>query len=604
MTLNGIFQIVLYFGVLLALTKPMGAYMVRVYGGSDLWLKRALGPLERLVYRLCGIRPDDKDEMDWKAYALSMMVFNVAGVLLLYAIQRLQGLLPLNPQGLGAVAPDLAWNTAASFVTNTNWQNYTPETTMSYLTQMAGLAMQNFASAATGMAMAVALIRGFARRSARTIGNFWVDLIRGTLNILLPISLVLALVFVSQGMVQTFSPYLKVNVVQPTAYDEPVTGPDGQPVLDAKGQPQTKKSTLTEQVLAVGPAASQIPIKMLGTNGGGFFNANSAHPYENPTPLTNFLEMLAIFLIPAGLTYTFGAMVGNTRQGWTIFWAMSLLFVISLAVAVVAEQKGNPILAKLGADEQASALQPGGNMEGKETRFGVANSALFATITTAASCGAVNSMHDSFTPLGGLVPMWQIQLDEVVFGGVGSWLYGMFMYVIVAVFIAGLMVGRTPEYLGKKIEAYEMKMASIFILFGPVFSLGLTSVAVVLPQGLAGMSNPGPHGLSQVLYAFSSTVGNNGSAFAGLNGNTLFYNVALGTTMLFGRFWMALPTVAVAGALARKKIVPASAGTLPTDTLLFVVLVAGTVLLVGALTFFPALSLGPIAEHLNMLAAK
>jgi K+-transporting ATPase ATPase A chain len=602
MTLNGIFQIVLYFGVLLALTKPMGAYMVRVYGGSDLWLKRLLGPLERLMYQLCGIRPDD--EMDWKAYALSMMVFNVAGVLLLYAIQRVQGLLPLNPQGLGAVAPDLAFNTAASFATNTNWQAYTPETTMSYLTQMAGLAVQNFASAATGMAIAVALIRGFARRSAQTIGSFWLDLIRGTLYVLLPISLVLAVVFVSQGMVQTFSPYLKVNVVQPTTYDEPVTGPDGQPVLDAKGQPQTKKSTLTEQVLAVGPAASQVAIKMLGTNGGGFFNANSAHPYENPTPLTNFLQMLAIFLIPAGLTYTFGVMVKDTRQGWAVFAAMALLFVISLAVAVVAEQKGNPILAKLGADEQTSPLQPGGNMEGKETRFGIANSALFATITTAASCGAVNSMHDSYTPLGGLVPMWQIQLDEVVFGGVGSGLYGMFMYVIIAVFIAGLMVGRTPEYVGKKIEGLEIKMASIFILLGPVFSLGFTAIAVVTSQGLAGMTNPGPHGLSQVLYAFSSAVGNNGSAFAGLNANSLFYNIMIGITVLFGRYWMALPTLVVAGSLARKKIVPASAGTLPTTTSLFVVLVAGTVLLVGALTFFPALSLGPIVEQLNMIAFK
>jgi K+-transporting ATPase ATPase A chain len=602
MTANSVLQLVVFFGVLLLIIKPLGAYMARVYDGRRTWLHWLLSPVERWTYRLAGIRPDE--EMNWKVYTITLLLFNLAGLLLLYALQRLQGWLPFNPQGLGAVAPDLAFNTASSFTTNTNWQAYVPETTMSYLTQMAGLAVQNFVSAATGMAVAMALIRGFARRTAQTIGNFWADLTRGTLYILLPISFVLALVLVSQGMVQTFSPYPKVSVLQPITYDEPVTGPDGQPVLDAKGQPQTKKFTLTEQVLAVGPAASQIPIKQLGTNGGGFFNANSSHPFENPTPFSSFLEMLAILVIPFGLTYTFGLAVKNTRQGWAIAAAMLIILVGMACIGIVSEQMGNPILAKLGADQQVSALQSGGNMEGKEIRYGILNSALWAAVTTGTSCGAVNSMHDSYTPLGGLVPMWLMQLGEVAPGGVGAGIYGMLMYAIVAVFVAGLMVGRTPEYLGKKIESYEMKMASLVILIGPAVMLIGTAIAVVTPSAVASMSNPGPHGFSEVLYAFTEGAANNGSAFAGLNANTLFYNTGIGLATLFGRFWMLIPPLAIAGSMARKKIVPPSAGTLPTHTPLFVALLIGTVILVGALTFFPALALGPIVEHLQMLAMK
>jgi K+-transporting ATPase ATPase A chain len=602
MTANGVFQFVVFFGVLLALVKPLGAYMARVYEGRPTLLHRLLGSIERLTYRTAGIHPDE--EMGWKTYAITLLLFNVAGMLLLYGLQRLQGWLPFNPQALGAVAPDLAFNTAASFTTNTNWQAYTPETTMSYLTQMAGLAVQNFVSAATGMAVAMALIRGFGRRSAQTLGNFWADLTRGTLYILLPISFVLALVVASQGIVQTFGAYAKVSLLQPTTFDEPVTDDKGQPVLDDKGQPKTKKSPLTEQVLALGPAASQIPIKHLGTNGGGFFNANSAHPFENPTPLTNFLGMMAILVIPFGLTRTFGLVVKDTRQGWTLCASMLLILVFMAGVAIVSEQKGNPMLTRLGADQKASALQSGGNMEGKETRYGIMNTALWATVTTGTSCGAVNGMHDSFTPLGGLVPMWMMQLGEVAPGGVGAGIYGILMYAIVAVFVAGLMVGRTPEYLGKKIEAYEMKMASLVILIGPAIMLIGTAIAVVTPAAVASMSNPGPHGFSEVLYAFSEGAANNGSAFAGLNANTLFYNVGIGLAMLFGRFWMLIPPLAIAGSLAQKKIVPVSAGTLPTHTPLFVALLVGTIILVGALTFFPALALGPIVEHLQMLAMK
>ncbi len=601
MTPNGVLQLLLYLVVLLALVRPLGAYMARVYEGRSFGLDRVLGPLERLIYRLCGVRPDA--EMDWKAYAVAMLLFNLAGMLLLYAIQRLQGALPLNPEKLGPVSPDLAFNTAASFVTNTNWQNYVGETTMSYLTQMLGLTVQNFASAASGMAVLVALIRGFARRSAQTIGNFWVDLTRTTLYILLPLSFVLALALVSQGVVQTFSPYAKVTVVQPTSYDEPVTDKDGKPALDEKGQAKTKKSTLTEQVIAVGPAASQIAIKQLGTNGGGFFNVNSAHPFENPTPLSNFLELLAILLIPAALCYTFGVMVKDTRQGWTVLAAMTVIFAVMLAVCVVAEQRGATV-ARLGVDQSASPLQAGGNMEGKEVRFGIASSALWATATTAASNGSVNSMHDSYTPIGGLVPMWMIQLGEVVYGGVGSGLYGMLVFAIVAVFVAGLMVGRTPEYLGKKIEAYEMKMSSLVILIVPALVLIGTSVGVLTAAGRAGIANPGAHGFSEILYAFSSAPNNNSSAFAGLNGNTPFYNTALGLCILFGRYWLAVPVLAIAGSLARKKIVPAGAGTLPTHTPLFVALLVGVVILVGALTYVPALALGPIAEHLTMIGAQ
>ena len=601
MTTNGYIQLGLYMVVLIALAKPLGAYMARVYEGRPFGLDRVLGPLERLIYRVSGVRADE--EMGWQTYAWAMMLFNLAGFVAVYALQRLQGMLPLNPQGFGAVSSDSSFNTAVSFATNTNWQGYAGETTMSYLTQMLGLTVQNFLSAAAGMAVLVALIRGLARRSAQTIGNFWVDLTRSTIYILLPLSLVLAVALVSQGVVQTFGPYAKVSVVQPTTYDEPVTDADGKPALDEKGQPKTKRSVLMEQMLAVGPAASQIAIKQLGTNGGGFFNVNSAHPFENPTPLSNFLELLAILLIPAALCYTFGVMVKDTRQGWAVLAAMTIMFVGLLVVCVVAEQSGNPLLAKIGVDQRASELQAGGNMEGKEVRFGIVNSALWATATTAASNGSVNAMHDSFTPIGGLVPMWMMQLGEVVYGGVGSGLYGMLIFAIVAVFVAGLMVGRTPEYLGKKIEAYEMKMASLVILISPAVVLLGTAVAVVTAGGKATIFNPGAHGFSEALYAFSSAGNNNGSAFAGLGANTPFYNVALGLAMLFARYWIAIPTLAIAGSLARKKIVPAGAGTLPTHTPLFVALLVGVVILVGALTFIPALALGPIVEYLLMVSS-
>jgi K+-transporting ATPase ATPase A chain len=601
MSASGIFQLGLYVVVLTALAKPLGAYMARIYQHQPFWLEKALGWLERLLYRWAGVRATD--EMGWKTYAATMLLFNLAGLLAVYLLQRLQGILPLNPQGLGAVSSDSSFNTAVSFATNTNWQGYGGESTMSYLTQMLALTVQNFLSAATGMAVLVALIRGFARRSAATIGNFWVDMTRSTLYILLPLSLVLALILVSQGVVQSFGPSAKTTIVQPTQYDEPMTDKDGRPVLDDTGQPKTRKSTLTEQVIAVGPVASQIAIKQLGTNGGGYFNVNSAHPFENPTPLSNFLELLSILLISAALSYTFGVMVGDTRQGWAVLAAMTVIFVALLATCVVAEQNGHT-LVRQGVDHTASALSSGGNMEGKEVRFGVATSALWATATTAASNGSVNSMHDSYTPIGGLVPMWLIQLGEVVYGGVGSGLYGMLMFAIVAVFVAGLMVGRTPEYLGKRIEAYEMKMSSLVILITPALVLIGTSIAVVTAVGKAGMANPGIHGFSEVLYAFSSASNNNGSAFAGLSANTPFYNTALGFAMLFGRYWLAVPVLAIAGGLARKKLVPASTGTLPTHTPLFVGLLVGVVILVGALTFVPALALGPIVEHLTLMAAK
>jgi len=601
MTANAILQLAVYVIVLLALAKPLGAYMARVYEGRPCGLDRVFGWLERFIYKMSGIRANE--EMGWKTYAVTMLLFNLAGLLAVYALQRLQSVLPLNPQQLGAVSPDSSFNTAVSFATNTNWQGYGGETTMSYLTQMLGLTVQNFVSAATGMAILVALIRGFARRSTATIGNLWVDMTRTTLYILLPLSFVLALVLVSQGVVQTFGPYAKAAVVQPTTYDEPITDKDGKPVLDEKGQPKTKKSTLTEQVIAVGPVASQIAIKQLGTNGGGFFNVNSAHPFENPTPLSNFLELLSILLIAGALCYTFGVMMGDTRQGWTVLAAMTVIFVGLLAVCVVAEQNGH-VFVKQGVDHAASALQAGGNMEGKEVRFGIANSALWATATTSASNGSVNAMHDSFTPIGGLVPLWLIQLGEVVYGGVGSGLYGMLAFAIIAVFVAGLMVGRTPEYLGKKIEAYEMKMSSLVILITPALVLIGTSIGVVTAAGKAGIANPGAHGFSEILYAFSSASNNNGSAFAGLSANTPFYNTALGLCMLFGRYWLAIPILAIAGSLARKKIVPVGAGTLPTHTPLFVGLLVGVVVLVGALTFVPALALGPIVEHLALIAAS
>ncbi len=583
MTTSGLLQIALYLLVIVLLVKPLGGYMARVYGGQRTLLSPILGPVERLTYRLLGVDPGQ--EMTWQRYVLALLLFSAAGIVFLYAFQRLQGLLPLNPQGLGAVSPDSALNTAVSFVSNTNWQGYNGETTMSYLTQMVGLTVQNFASAAAGMAVLVAFIRGLARpvstgstQAAGAIGNFWVDLTRGVLYILLPLALLLALALVSQGVVQTFSPAVTATLLQPA--------------LDAQGNP------VTQQTLALGPAASQIAIKQLGTNGGGFFGVNSAHPFENPTPLSNFLEMLAILLIPAALCYTFGKMVGDTRQGWALLAAMLAIFVVLVVAAYAAEAAGNPRLAALGVDQTASALAPGGNMEGKELRFGVANSALWATATTAASNGSVNAMHDSFTPLGGLVPLLMILLGEVIFGGVGSGLYGLLAFVLVAVFVAGLMVGRTPEYLGKKVEAFEIKMAALLILIMPLTVLGLTALAVVTDAGKASILNPGPHGFSEVLYAFASTGNNNGSAFAGLAADTPFYNLLGALAMLIARFWLITATLALAGSLARKKRVPATSGTLPTHTPLFVGWLVVIVLVVGALNFLPALALGPIVEHL------
>jgi potassium-transporting ATPase potassium-binding subunit len=566
-------QIALYLAVLLLAVKPLGAYMARVYEGAPTFLDRVLGPVERVLYRLAGVRRDD--EMDWRTYTVALLAFNALGFLAAYSLQRLQSTLPFNPQHLGPVSSDLAFNTAVSFATNTNWQAYGGETTLSYFTQAAALTVQNFVSAATGMSVLVALIRGIVRRSAGTIGSFWVDLTRGTLYILLPLSLVFALVFVSQGVVQTFHPYAHVALVENHA----------------------------DQTLALGPAASQVAIKQLGTNGGGFFNANSAHPFENPTPLSNFLELLAILLIPAALCYTFGKMVKDTRQGWAILAAMTVVFVVLLVPAVAFEARGNPRLAAAGADQRGTALQSGGNMEGKEVRFGIASSALWAAATTAASNGSVNSMHDSYTPLGGLVPLLLIQIGEVIYGGVGSGLYGMLMVAIVAVFVAGLMVGRTPEYLGKKIEAYEMKMASLTILAPNAAVLIGAAIAVATAAGRVGVANPGPHGFTEILYAFSSAANNNGSAFGGLAANTPFYNVALGVAMLVGRYWIIVPVLALAGSLARKKLVPPGPGTLATHTPLFVVLLVGTVVLVAALTHLPGLALGPIVEHL-MLGAR
>ncbi|HMU54610.1 MAG TPA: potassium-transporting ATPase subunit KdpA [Nitrospira sp.] len=598
MTMNAWLQVFAFFGVLLASVKPLGWYMARVYEGKPCGLDRLLGPAESALYRLCGIR--SADEMEWKTYGTAMLLFNAAGLLLLYGLQRLQYLLPLNPAGLGAVSPDLAFNTAASFATNTNWQAYGGETTLSYLTQMLGLTVQNFVSAATGMAILVALIRGLARRNSTTIGNFWVDLVRGTLYILLPLALLFSLLLVSQGVVQTFTAYQTATLVQPVGYDKAMVDSNGRPVLDEQGNPKTESAATTEQVLAVGPAASQIAIKQLGTNGGGFFNVNSAHPFENPTPWSNFLEVVAIVLIPAALCYTFGVMVGDTRQGWAILAAMTILLVCFLPVGLWAEQRGNPLLASTGVDQLADDGHSGGNMEGKELRFGIADSVLWSAVTTAASNGAVNSMHDSYTPLGGLVPLFLMQFGEVVFGGVGSGLYGMIVFAIIAVFVAGLMVGRTPEYLGKKIEPYELKMASLLILIMPLTVLVCTAVAVSTSAGTSSVLNPGAHGFSEILYAFTSEGNNNGSAFAGLNVNTPFYNLTGGFAMLISRFWLAIPTLALAGALARKKLVPAGPGTLPTHTPLFVVLLVGVVVMVGALTFLPALALGPVAEDLLM----
>lgn len=599
MTLDGLAQIGLFFLVLVALVKPMGWYMARVYTGQTCGMDRVMGPFERLIYQVCGVRATEG--MNWKTYAVAMLLFNATGLVALYALQRLQGLLPLNPAAFGAVAPDLAFNTASSFVTNTNWQAYAGESTLSALTQMLGMTVQNFVSAATGMAILVALIRGLTAQTTTTIGNFWVDLTRSTLYILLPLSTILALVLVSQGTVQTFVFSYQTALLEPVTYDKPVVDAVGQPVLDEKGVAKTESTTVIEQALAVGPVASQVAIKHLGTNGGGFFNANAAHPFESPTPLTDFILILAEALIAASLTYTFGKMVGDTRQGWAILAAMLTVLALFVLVAYWAESAGNPRLTALGVDQTAENA-PGGNMEGKEVRFGVARSALFAAATTATSTGAVNSMQDSFTPLGGLVPLFLMQCGEVILGGVGSGLYGMLVFAIIAVFIAGLMVGRTPEYLGKKIETYEMKMAALVILIMPIVVLGFTAVAVVTESGTSSILNPGAHGFSEILYAYTSQGNNNGSAFGGLNANTPFYNLTGALAMLVSRFWLAIPTLALAGSLARKTIVPAGLGTLPTHTPLFVGLLIGVVIMVGALTFVPALALGPVVEHLFMAA--
>jgi len=589
MTPNGWLQIAVFFVLLLLAAKPVGLYMVRVYERKKTWLDPVLGPVERLLYRITGVDADA--EMGWIEYGAAMLIFSLATLLLTYAIERLQHAIPLwNPQHLAAVEPYLAWNTAASFTTNTNWQSYVPEQTMSYLTQMAGLATHNFWSAATGMALAIAFIRGIARRESKKLGNFWVDLTRGTLWVLLPICMVYALALVSQGAIQNLKPYDTVTLVEPQTVTAP--GTDGKPVT----------TTVTTQTIAQGPLASQEAIKMLGTNGGGFMNANSSHPFENPTPLTNLLQMLSIFLIPAGLTVTLGRMVGSPKHGWAVFWAMAVLWFAGVATCYWAESQPNPLLH--GVDQRVATAGPGqslssgGNMEGKEVRFGIANSALFATVTTDASCGAVNGMHDSFMPLGGMVPLANIMMGEIVFGGVGAGMYGMLIFVIVSVFIAGLMVGRTPEYLGKKVQAFDVQMSMLYVLIFPLVILAFAAVSVLVPFGLSSLSNHGPHGFTQILYAYTSAAGNNGSAFAGLNANTHWYNSTLGITMLVGRFLMIVPMLAVAGNLATKKIAPPSLGTFPVDNTLFTVLLVGVIVIVGALTFFPALSLGPILEHL------
>ena len=574
MTFNAIVQIAVFLAIIIAITPPFGAFMERVFTGKPTWLDRFCRPVERLIYRVCGVHPGV--EMTWVEYTSSMLVFSGVGMIFLYALQRLQGLLPLNPQAFPGVPPALAFNTAASFTTNTNWQAYAGESTMSYLTQMLGLAFHNFVSAAAGIAIAIAIIRGFVRKTSKTLGNFWVDLTRATLWVLLPISLLVALLLISQGVPDNFKPYVHAKTLDGGA----------------------------EQVIAQGPVASQEAIKDFGTNGGGFFNANSSHPYENPTPLSNLIELVTIFAIGAALTYTFGLMAGDKRQGWVLFAAMTLLFLMPTLVGSWSEQQGNPLIGKLGIGFTATAKQSGGNMEGKETRFGITDSALWANVTTDTSCGAVNSMHDSYTPLGGLMPLINIQLVEVVFGGVGSGLYGMLVMAVLAVFIAGLMVGRTPEYLGKKIEAREMKLAMLYVLIFPAVILLSTAAAVITEAGRAGISNPGPHGFSQILYAFSEAAANNGSAFAGLNANTNFYNTTIGFATLFGRFMMAIPALALAGSLAPKKSVEAGAGTFPTTGVIFVLLLIGVILIVAGLTFFPALSLGPIVEQLAMVAGR
>jgi potassium-transporting ATPase potassium-binding subunit len=597
MTANGWLQIAVFFVIVLAVTKPLGIFMANVFERKRTFLDPALRPIERLIYKLTGV--DEEREMPWTEYAIAMLLFSLVPMLLLYLIQRVQFYLPFNPQKLvGVNPPHLAFNTAASFTTNTNWQAYSGETTMSYFTQMVGLAYHNFTSAAVGIALAIALIRGIARRQKETIGNFWVDMVRCCLWVLLPFCVVGALFLVSQGVPQNLKPYDIVNVLEPQqvakvdAGGKAVLGPDGKPAFD----------TVSTQTIAQGPVASQEVIKEFGTNGGGFFNANSAHPFENPTPITNLFEMVMIFAIASGLTYTLGKMTGSQAHGWAVWGAMAVLFFAGVTTAYWAESRGNPLL--VGIDQRPSALQSGGNMEGKEVRYGIANSALFATATTDTSCGAVNSMHDSFTPLGGMVPLANIMLSETVFGGVGSGLYGIVIYVVLAVFIAGLMVGRTPEYLGKKIEAYDVKMAMLVTLIFPLVILGFAGIAVLKDFGLAGILNPGPHGFSEILYAYTEGAGNNGSAFAGLTANTLWYDTTIGMTTLIGRFLMIIPMLAIAGSLAKKKYVPPSLGTFPVTTPLFTTLLIGVILIVGALTFFPALSLGPVLEHLLMGAGK
>ena len=591
MTFAGIAQITVYLCVLLALAWPLGLYVARVLDGGRTFLSSVLEPIEHLVRRCAGVAADT--EQNWKQYTLAVMAFNALGVFVVYLLQRLQGHLSFNPEGFGAVTADSAFNTAVSFATNTNWQAYGGESTMSYLTQMLGLGVQNFVSAASGMAVMMALIRGFARRESAGIGNFWVDLIRSTVHVLLPLSALLALALVSQGVVQSFDAYREAALLEPVTITAALQG-DG-----ATAQSQVFET----QTIPLGPVASQVAIKQLGTNGGGYYNANSAHPFENPTPVSNFLELIAILLLPAALCITFGLMVGDLRQGLAILGAMLVLFVPLTFGSYAAEQAGNPRLAGLGVDITASSLQPGGNMEGKEVRFGVANSALWASATTAASNGSVNSMHDSFTPPGGLVPLWFMQLGEVVFGGVGSGLYGMLMFAILAVFVAGLMIGRTPEYLGKKIEAFEVQMASLVVLIPCAVVLLGTAIACAVPAAATKTGNPGPHGFSEILYAFSSAGNNNGSAFAGLSANSAFYNYALGIAMWVARYWLMIPVLAIAGSLASKRAVAVTAGTLPTHTPLFVALLAGVVVLVGALTFLPALALGPVVEHLQMVTS-
>ena len=596
MTTNGWIQIGVFLALILAITKPLGVYMAKVFSRERTFFDPVVRPIERLLYRVTGV--DEEHEMRWTEYAFSMLLFSGVSMLLLYLIERVQQFLPLNPQKFGAVAQALAFNTAASFTTNTNWQNYSGESAMSYLTQMAGLAYHNFASAAVGIALAIAFVRGIARKEKETLGNFWVDMTRSILWVLLPGCIVYALLLVSQGAVQNLRPYDTAKLIEPQQVQK--TGTDGKPMVGQDGKPVM--DTVTDQTIAQGPVASQEAIKMLGTNGGGFFGANSAHPFENPTPLSNLLQILSIFAIPAGLTYTLGRMTGSPRHGWAVWAAMAILFLCGVTTAYWAEARGNPLLH--GVEQQATAMQPGGNMEGKEVRFGIANSALFATVTTDASCGAINGQHDSFTPLGGMVPLVNIMLSETVFGGVGAGLYGILIYVVLSVFIAGLMVGRTPEYLGKKIEAYDVKMAMLVTLVFPLIILVLTGISSVEGFGTSSISNAGPHGLTQILYLFTSSAGNNGSAFGGFNGNTLWYNSAGAMTMLVGRFFMIIPMLAIAGNLAKKKTVPATAGTFPVTTPLFTVLLVSVIVIVGALTFFPALSLGPVLEHLLMMAGK